>query len=87
MTGIVVALLILSALTMCSRTGAQARAEIRAAADAGGWRVIVPASRHLAVQALRLLVEVLRLVVNVVVFAGQVLVLVANHLEAAGRTA
>lgn len=84
MTALLLALLILSALTLCAPGAAQSRAEIRAAANTGGWRVIAPASRHLAVQALRLLVEVLRLVVNVLVFTGQVLMLAAGLLEGRG---
>jgi hypothetical protein len=85
MTGILLALLILSALTMCTRTGAQARAEIRATADAAGWKAVFTAARHLARHALLLLVEALRVLVNLAAFVGGVLAIAAGHLE--GRKA
>jgi hypothetical protein len=82
MTTLLLALLVLSAITMCAPRGAQSRAEIRAAAQVAGWKAVAPAARLLAVQALHLLVELLRGVVHVVVFAAQVLAIIASQLEA-----
>ena len=84
MTGLLVALLVLSALTMCTPTGAQARAEIRATTAAAGWKAVFTAGRHLLRHALLLLVELLHLVVNAAAFVGGVLALAAGHLEATG---
>lgn len=84
MTALLIALLILSAVMLCTPRGAQARAEIRAAAQAAGWKAIAPAARLLAVQALHLLVQALRVVVGFLVFAAQVLAIAAGHLETAG---
>jgi hypothetical protein len=84
MTAPLIALLILSALTMCTPTGAQARAEIRATTAAAGWKAVFTAGRHLLRHALLLLVELLHLVVNAAAFVGGVLALAAGHLEATG---
>jgi hypothetical protein len=82
MTSLLIALLVLSAITMCAPRGAESRAEIRAAAQVAGWKAVAPAARHLAVQALHLLVEALRVIVRIVVFAAQVLAIIASQLEA-----
>lgn len=79
MTAVLIALLVLSAITMCTPRGAQSRAEIRAAARTVGWLAIIPAARHLAAQALFLLVELLRV-------AAMVAAIAAGSLESAGRT-
>jgi hypothetical protein len=84
MNTLLIALLVLSAVMLCTPRGAQSRAEIRAAAQVASWRAVAPAARLLAVQALHLLVEALRVVVHFVVFAAQVLAIVASHLETAG---
>jgi hypothetical protein len=84
MTSLLIVLLILSAVMLCTPRGAESRAEIRAAAQVAGWKAVAPAARLLAVQALHLLVEALRVIVRIVVFAAQVLAIIAGHLETAG---
>jgi hypothetical protein len=84
MTTLLIALLVLSAVMLCTPRGAQSRAEIRAAAQVAGWKAVAPAARLLAVQALHLLVEALRVIVHFLAFAAQVVAIVASHLETAG---
>jgi hypothetical protein len=81
MTTPLIVLLVLSALTMCTPTGTQARAEIRATTAAAGWKAVFTAGRHLLRHALLLLVELLHMVVSAVVFVGGVLAIAAGHLE------
>lgn len=81
MTGLLIALLVLSAITMCTPRGAQARAEIRDTARTAGWKAVAPAGRQLVRHALLLLVEALHMVLNAVVFIGGVLAIAASHLE------
>lgn len=84
MTALLIALLVLSAFTMCTPHGAQARAEIRATASTAGWKAVGTAARHLVRHTLLLLVEALHMVLNAVVFIGGVLAIAASRLETAG---
>jgi S-formylglutathione hydrolase FrmB len=86
MTAALIVLLVLSALTMCTPHGAQARAEIRDTARTNGWAAVAPAGRHLLRHTLLLLVEVLHLLLGAVAFVGGVLALAANRLETTGAT-
>ncbi|MEU6781525.1 hypothetical protein ABZ912_20155 [Nonomuraea angiospora] len=81
MTALLIALFVLSACTMCTPHGAQARAEIRATASTAGWIAVFTAGRHLVRHALLLLVEALHVVMNTVVFLGGVLAIAAGRLE------
>jgi hypothetical protein len=81
---VLIALLLLSAITMCTPHGAQARAEIRDTARTNGWAAIAPAGRHLLRHTLLLLVEVLHMLLGAVAFVGGILALAANRLDTAG---
>lgn len=85
MTQIVVALLLLSFAALLTPRGGQARAEIRAAARAAGWRAVLQTVRHLTIQALHLLVQALRVIHAVITFTAQVLALLAAQMEGAAR--
>ncbi|MEU4576578.1 hypothetical protein [Nonomuraea sp. NPDC023979] len=84
MTMPLIALLLLAAFTMCTPSGASARAEIRATASAAGWVAVFTASRHLLRHTLLLLVEALHMVVSAVAFIGGVLAIAAGRLESVG---
>ena len=84
MTAALIALLILSAITMCTPRGAQARAEIRDTASTAGWAAIAPAGRHLLRHALLLLVEALHMLLGAVAFVGGILAIAASRLETTG---
>ncbi|MGW4791167.1 hypothetical protein ACWEPC_01965 [Nonomuraea sp. NPDC004297] len=84
MITVLIALLVLSAFTMCTPHGAQARAEIRAAAATVGWKAAATAARHLLRHTLLLLVEALHMVVSATAFVGGVLAIAAGSLETAG---
>lgn len=86
MTLVLIALLALAACTMCTAQGAQARAEIRAAASTVGWKAAATAARHLLRHTLLLLVEALHMVVSATAFVGGVLAIAAGRLETPATT-
>ena len=84
MTAALIVLLILSAVTMCTPRGAQARAEIRDTARTNGWAAVAPAGRHLLRHTLLLLVEALHMLLGAVAFVGGILAVAASRLETTG---
>ncbi|MET8864706.1 hypothetical protein ABZW11_17350 [Nonomuraea sp. NPDC004580] len=76
-----IALFCLAACTMCTPRGAEARAEIRAAAATVGWKAAGTAGRHLLRHTLLLLVEALHVVVQAAAFVGGVIAIAAGRLD------